>query len=66
MRPGRTARPVAAQTLADGLDRRWPQLAEAYADGSVSTPQVQVIGKALDDLPPDLDDTIRAGRRRTW
>jgi len=49
-----------AQRLAHGLDRRWPQLAEAHADGSVSTAQVQVIGKALDDLPADLDDTIRS------
>jgi Domain of unknown function (DUF222) len=48
-----------AQQLADGL-QRWPILDEAYAAGSVSTAQVRVIGKALDDLPADLDPDLRA------
>lgn len=47
------------QRLADGLDDRWPVLAAAYADGSSSTAQVQVIGKALDDLPAGLDPDLR-------
>lgn len=47
------------QRLADGLESRWPALAAAYADGSASTAQVQVIGKALDDLPADLDADLR-------
>ncbi|HET7196061.1 MAG TPA: DUF222 domain-containing protein [Nocardioides sp.] len=48
-----------AQRLAEGLDQRWPILAEAYAAGSVSTAQSQVIGHALDDLPADLDPGLR-------
>lgn len=47
------------QRLADGLDSRWPMLAEAYAAGQVSTAQVQVIGRALDDLPEELDPDLR-------
>ena len=47
------------QRMADGLEQRWLQMAEAYATGDVSTAQVQVIGKALDDLPADLDDDLR-------
>ncbi len=48
-----------AQRLAEGLDRRWPILGQAYAAGSVSTAQVRVIGAALDDLPSDLDPDLR-------
>ena len=48
-----------AQRLAEGLDQRWPILAEAYAAGSVSTAQTRVIGHALDDLPDDLDSGLR-------
>ena len=47
------------QRLADGLDERWPVLAEAYAAGTVSTDQARVIGSALDDLPGDLDADVR-------
>ena len=48
-----------AQRLAEGLEHRWPILAEAYAAGSVSTAQTRVIGHALDDLPADLDPGLR-------
>jgi len=48
-----------AQRLAEGLDQRWPILAEAHAAGSVSTAQARVIGHALDDLPGDLDPGLR-------
>ena len=48
------------QRLAEGLDQRWPLVAEAYAAGTVSTAQAQVIGHALDDLPGDLDADLRA------
>jgi hypothetical protein len=48
-----------AQRLAEGLDQRWPIVATAYAAGSVSTAQAQVIGRALDDLPSDLDPELR-------
>ena len=48
-----------AQRLAEGLDQRWPVLAEAYAAGTVHTEQARVIGKALDDLPSDLDAELR-------
>ena len=34
-----------AQRLAEGLDQRWPILAEAYGAGSVSTAQTRVIGR---------------------
>lgn len=47
------------QRLAEGLDRRWPVLAEAYAAGAVSTDQAHVIGRALDDLPDDLEPDLR-------
>jgi Domain of unknown function (DUF222) len=47
------------QRLAEGLDRRWPSLARAYAAGSASTAQVAVIGRAVDDLPADLDPELR-------
>jgi len=46
-----------AQRLAGGL-QRWPILDDAYAAGSVSTAQVRVIGRALDDLPADLDPDL--------
>jgi hypothetical protein len=49
-----------AQRFAEGLDQRWPVLAQAHSTGSVSTPQARVIGKALDDLPADLDPDLRA------
>jgi hypothetical protein len=49
----------AAQHLAEGLDQRWPVVAVAYAAGDVSTAQARVIGKALDDLPADLDPDLR-------
>ena len=49
----------AAQRLAEGLDQRWPVVAEAYAAGEVSTTQARVIGKALDDLPIDVDPDLR-------
>lgn len=48
-----------AQRLAEGLDRRWLVPGEAYADGRASTAQVQVVGRALDDLPDDLDHDLR-------
>ena len=47
------------QRLAEGLDERWPVVAEAYAAGDVSTSQARVIGKALDDLPAALDPDLR-------
>lgn len=47
------------QRLAEGLDQRWPILAEAYAAGTVSTEQAQVIGRALDDLPSDVGPGLR-------
>jgi len=48
-----------AQRLADGLDQRWPLVAQAHATGAVSTAQARVIGTALDDLPADLDPHLR-------
>ena len=47
------------QRFAEGLARRWPVLAEAYGAGSVTTAQAGVIGRALDDLPADLDPELR-------
>lgn len=49
----------AAQRLAEGLDQRWPVVAGAYAAGAVSTAQARVIGRALDDLPTDVDPELR-------
>ena len=56
---GRTGRWGVGGRLAEGLDGRGPALAGAYAAGAVSTEQVQVIGRALDDLPRDLDPDLR-------
>jgi Domain of unknown function (DUF222) len=53
-----------AQRLAEGLGRRWPVLNQAYAAGSVSTDQVRVIGRAVDDLPADLDPQLRTAAER--
>ena len=53
-----------AQRFADGLDQRWPLVASAHWAGSVSTAQARVIGKALDDLPADLDPDLRARAER--
>lgn len=48
-----------AQRLADGLYQRWPIVATAYAAGAVWTAQARVIGRALDDLPAELDADLR-------
>jgi hypothetical protein len=47
------------QKLAQALRSRWRRLAEACADGLVTTEQAQVIAAALDDLPCDLDPVLR-------
>jgi hypothetical protein len=48
-------RAVAAEKLGVALDRRWRRVAEAFRDGVVNETQAQVIVKALDALPDDLD-----------
>jgi hypothetical protein len=48
-----------AQRLAEGLDQRWRIVAVSYAAGAVSSAQARVIGRALDDLPADLDPHLR-------
>jgi hypothetical protein len=47
------------QELAQALHSRWRRLAEALADGLVTSDQAQVIATALDDLPCDLDPVLR-------
>lgn len=46
--------------LGEALDRRWPEVGEAYADGRVNTAQAQVIVAALDGLPDRLGPALRA------
>ncbi|MDZ5622464.1 DUF222 domain-containing protein [Nocardioides sp. HM23] len=41
--------------LAEGLDRRWTQVAAGMADGKVSLAQARVVAHALEALPADLD-----------
>ena len=46
--------------LADALDRRWTGVADAFAAGELNLAQVRVITDALDALPSDLGDDLRA------
>ncbi len=46
--------------LADALDRRWTGVADAFATGDLNLAQVRVIADALDALPSDLGDDLRA------
>ena len=46
--------------LGEALDRRWPEVREAYADGRVNTAQAQVIVTALDGLPDRLGPALKA------
>ena len=48
------ADPARALRLAHALDRRWHQLAGAFAAGHVNQAQAHVIAQALDDLPDRL------------
>ena len=49
-----------AQRVADSLAHRWQRLAEALAAGEIHPEQVEVIVRALDELP----DTVPAETRR--
>jgi len=44
--------------LAAALDARWTRLGAAVADGVVSIAQAEVIARALDELPDDLDPDL--------
>ncbi len=44
--------------LARALDRRWTRLGAAVAAGAVGLAQAQVITRALEDLPDDLDADV--------
>ncbi|HEX6148212.1 DUF222 domain-containing protein, partial [Nocardioides sp.] len=46
------------QRLARALGTRWRRLGEALRDGDLTCEQAQVITRALDDLPTDLDPTM--------
>ena len=46
--------------LGEALDRRWPEVAEAYADGRVNQAQAHVIVTALDGLPDRLGPVLKA------
>ena len=45
--------------LGKALDHRWPQVADALADGAVNVAQAHVIVEALDAVPASLDDELR-------
>jgi hypothetical protein len=51
--------------LAVALDENYPALRSALADGRVDLAQADVIARALDDLPDDLDvETLRMAEER--
>src|SRR5262245_5056347 len=52
--------------LADALEKRWTRVREAMASGSVNLAQATVMVAALDGLPKELGDDLRARPRRTW
>ena len=47
------------QRLARALGSRWRRVAEAMRDGAITLDQVQVMVRALDELPADLDPDLR-------
>ena len=49
---------VRAQRLAEGLER-WPDVGVALREGGLNLAQAEVIVRALDDLPPGLDEETR-------
>ena len=46
--------------LADALDQRWIALGEALVEGRVTVTQTEVISRALEALPRDLDPAVLA------
>lgn len=46
--------------LADALELRWRQTAQALTEGRVSAAQAEVVCAALDALPPGLEPALRA------
>ncbi|WP_240617034.1 HNH endonuclease signature motif containing protein [Nocardioides speluncae] len=48
----------AEQHLAAALDARWTRLATALTEGVVNVEQAQVIARALDELPDDLEPEL--------
>lgn len=51
--------PVARQArLAEALDARWHQVADAVLDGRVAVPQAEVIAQSLDRLPGDTEPGV--------
>jgi len=46
--------------LATALDQRWVQVADAFAAGVVNLAQTRVMTEALDTLPQELGDDLRA------
>lgn len=52
------------QKLAEALEGRYGVLASALVEGEVSRPQAEVIVKALDALPADLDVGLRGEAER--
>jgi hypothetical protein len=46
--------------LATALDRRWQEVAAAFAAGSINLAQVRVIDHALAALPKDVGEDVRA------
>ncbi|WP_372729355.1 DUF222 domain-containing protein, partial [Nocardioides sp.] len=49
-----------AQRLAHSLSSRWRHLADALAAGSLNIDQVEVIARALDELPDDVPAETRS------
>ena len=49
-----------SQRLAEALDRRWFEVGAATLDGRVNLAQAEVIVRALDALPGDIDAGVRA------
>lgn len=48
------------QRLADGVTQRWPRVGAAVTTGDVSRSQADVIVRALDDLPKDVEPELKA------
>ena len=56
---------LADARVADALEHRWSQARGALLAGAMNLEQAQVITRALDDLPDDLDADVCTGRRPT-
>src|SRR5687768_12196086 len=52
------------QRLAEALDRRYAEVGETLSSGAISRPQADAIAAALDALPREVDDLLRAHAER--